>query len=425
MFIENLRLAFTSLKANKSRAFLTMLGIIIGIASVIAIMTVGNSVTNSVSESMQTLGANNITVYITERKNEGEEKNDGTTFGSVSYSSEITEDDYITNDMIYQMVDNFKDEIEAVSAEQAMGQVTISSAFNSNDISVNLNGVSIGYFTANSLTMLSGEIIDAESLKSARNVAVVSNEFVGDMWNIDEQSALGREFSVMINGEEVSYTVIGVYENNNNSAMMFGTTATDIYIPLTTAQNFMHTKNYSNISVVSKVGVDSNDLAKKIKNYLEGFYRSNKFVTIDTFSMASMVSIMSDMMGTITLAISVIAGIALLVGGIGVMNIMLVSITERTREIGTRKALGATNSSIRSQFIVEAMIICLVGGFIGVVVGVAAGYVAANALGYPANPSPTSIVGSLLFSIAIGVFFGYYPANKAAKMNPIDALRYE
>ena len=134
---------------------------------------------------------------------------------------------------------------------------------------------------------------------------------------------------------------------------------------------------------------------------------------------------MTTMMGTITLAISIIAGIALLVGGIGVMNIMLVSITERTREIGTRKALGATNSSIRIQFITESMIICLIGGAIGVMLGLLMGAAGAKLLGYAASPSIGSIFGSLGFSLAIGVFFGYYPANKAAKMNPIEALRYE
>jgi putative ABC transport system permease protein len=138
-----------------------------------------------------------------------------------------------------------------------------------------------------------------------------------------------------------------------------------------------------------------------------------------------MTGMLTDMLGVITKAISIVASIALLVGGIGVMNIMLVSVTERTKEIGTRKALGAKNSSIRMQFIVEAVIICLIGGFIGVIVGILAGMGLANALGYPAFPSISGIIISLLFSMTIGIFFGYYPANKAAKMNPIDALRYE
>lgn len=138
-----------------------------------------------------------------------------------------------------------------------------------------------------------------------------------------------------------------------------------------------------------------------------------------------MISSMTDMLSTISLAIAIIAGISLLVGGIGVMNIMLVSITERTREIGTRKALGATNGSIRLQFIMESVVICLIGGFIGIVLGITLGAVAAGFMGYAASPSVTGIFFSVSFSILIGIFFGYYPANKAAKMNPIEALRYE
>ncbi|MCR5469247.1 MAG: ABC transporter permease [Lachnospiraceae bacterium] len=425
MLIENIRLAFTSLKANKSRAFLTMLGIIIGIASVIAIMTVGNSLTNSVSESMQSMGANNITVYIKQRDNEAEVKEDGTTFGTVDMNVSITEDDYITDEMIYSLVKEFPDEIEAISAEESVGQVTLSSEVDKSDVAIDITGVSVGYFVANSYTMLAGDTIDIDALKNAANTAVVSENFVSDMWGLEAGEALGKDFTVKVNNQEVTYTISGVYKNETTTMIMTGVASTSVFIPLTTAQSFNHSKNYTYFSIVSQMGVDSDKLADKVKTYLGGYYRSNKYITIETFNMASMVSTFSDMMGTITLAISVIAGIALLVGGIGVMNIMLVSITERTREIGTRKALGATNSSIRTQFIVEAMIICLIGGIIGVIAGVGLGLFAANLLGYPASPSVVSIVVSLVFSMAIGVFFGYYPANKAAKMNPIDALRYE
>lgn len=140
--------------------------------------------------------------------------------------------------------------------------------------------------------------------------------------------------------------------------------------------------------------------------------------------MSSMTSSMNDMIDTVSIAIAFIAGISLLVGGIGVMNIMLVSITERTREIGTRKALGAKNSSIRLQFIIEAVILCLLGGVFGIILGFILG-AAASLLGYAASAPVAAIIGSVVFSMIIGVFFGYYPANKAARLDPIEALRYE
>lgn len=208
--------------------------------------------------------------------------------------------------------------------------------------------------------------------------------------------------------------------------MSMGGSVTDVYMPLRTANNYAHMKEqYTSFQVVTKVGVNSDELSAKLESFFKPYYRNNRNFKVTVMTLSSMVSMLTDMLSTITLAIAVVAGIALLVGGIGVMNIMLVSITERTREIGTRKALGAKNSSIRVQFIVEAMIICLIGGIFGVILGIGSGIGLSNLLGYPAVPSVSAIVISLLFSMSVGVFFGYYPASKAAKMNPIDALRYE
>lgn len=424
MMLENFRMAIASLQANKSRALLTMLGIIIGIAAVIAIMTVGNSVTGTVESSMQSMGVNNINVLIQARESEEEKRESGVTFGAVEHNKELTEADYITDEMIYHMIEDFPDEIEAISATEAMG--TTEAKKGSHSASVTVSGVSQGYFKANEKTMLAGRIFSSDEAQSARDVAVVSSELVDELLGCRYEDAIGQTITCQLSEQQVSYTIVGVYEQvDSATAMMFGVVGTELYIPLTTAQNFNHSKNYQTLAIVAKVGVDSDALAVKIENYLDGYYRNNRYFEVSAFSMSSMVSIMSQMMSTIVTAISVIAGIALLVGGIGVMNIMLVSVTERTREIGTRKALGATNNSIRMQFIVEAMIMCLLGGVIGVIVGVAGGILASDLMGAIAKPSLGSIVGSLLFSLAIGVFFGYYPANKAARMNPIDALRYE
>ena len=202
---------------------------------------------------------------------------------------------------------------------------------------------------------------------------------------------------------------------------------TTVYLPLAAAREQNHSSaGYSQLTLVTASGVDSASLCTELENWFNSkYYRSNDSFEVTAGSMESMVSSMTEMLSTVSIAISVIAGISLLVGGIGVMNIMLVSITERTREIGTRKALGATNGSIRLQFITESIVICLTGGFIGILLGLGLAAAATKLLGYAASPSVSGIIFSVAFSILIGVFFGYYPANKAAKMNPIEALRYE
>lgn len=422
MFEENLRLAITSLYTNKSRTLLTMLGIIIGIASVIAIMTVGNSLSLSVSDQMQSMGANNVYVMVEAREDERETKENGIVFGEKKYDKDMEESDLITNEMIADLIDKYDDKIEGIAATLTMGSGTIKRGTQSFDIDI--DGISLGYFKANDIKILEGNIFSQKEYLSAKNVIVISNEFAKKVFDDESMEVLGKELDVKMDNQLITYTVVGIYKYEQKSEMS-ADTKKQAYIPLTTCQNYKHVKAYPYISVVTKIGVDSDKFAIEVKDYLNGYYRNNSYYHINAFSMTSLVDMMSEMMGTITTAVSVIAGIALLVGGIGVMNIMLVSITERTREIGTRKALGATNANIRTQFIVEAMIMCLIGGIIGIICGILLGSLGAKILGYAASPSISSIIVSLGFSLAIGIFFGYYPANKAAKMNPIDALRYE
>ncbi len=220
------------------------------------------------------------------------------------------------------------------------------------------------------------------------------------------------------------------------AAMMgAGSVTTNVFIPMGVAKDMIRdtdsvtnvTDGYYAMQIKGNEKVtDSKAFTEEIDNYFNNkLYRSNKYVMVRAESMDSMIGEMTSSLDMIKLAISIIAAISLLVGGIGVMNIMLVSVTERTREIGTRKALGAKNIAIRVQFIVESMIICLFGGVIGVILGTTLGRLGSTLLGAPGWPSVSIVLIAVGFSMGIGVFFGYYPANKAAKLDPIEALRYE
>ena len=426
LILENIALAFTALISNKMRSHLTMLGIIIGIGSVIAIVTVGNSLSNSISSSMESMGANNIMVGLQQKETEEETTESGMRFRGPDRYREPTEDDYFTDEMLQAYVENYPDEIKALSISKSLGQgqVTRGTAY----ANVSVTGVNSGYFMGSDITMLAGNMLSEQALRGGKAVTMVSDYFVNNLYAGDQQVALGKEVEVLIGRDFYTLTIIGVYEYQQ-TMMSFTSakdTVTDMYVPLQYAQKKAHTVGiYSDFTVVTNSGVNSNDFMTETKRFFDRWYHNNENMGVSAFSMESMVSALTDMMDKVSIAISVIAGISLLVGGIGVMNIMMVSISERTREIGTRKALGATNGSIRLQFIVEAMVLCLVGGIFGVLLGIGGGALGAKLLGYEASPTITSILISLLFSLAIGVFFGFYPANKAAQMNPIDALRYE
>lgn len=427
LIYENIRLALFSLKANKMRALLTMLGIIIGIASVIAIMTVGNSITTYVSDTMSSMGASNITVGLQQKQEETEATREGMSFGGRQRMKTAKEEDYFTKEMLENYCKTYADSISAISAQENMGNGKITEGNLYANISV--SGVSLGYFLANDMSILEGRFFSEKETNEGKMVAIVSDKVVNNLYEGDNDKALGSIFQASINDKIYSFTIVGIYEYEQ-SVISFSTASekditTSVYIPLKAAQNANHTTGYSQFTVVTKTDVDADSFATDTENFFATYYRQNRDFEPSAFSMSSMVDAMTEMMSTLTLAISIIAGIALLVGGIGVMNIMLVSITERTREIGTRKALGATNSSIRLQFIVESIVICIIGGIIGIILGIIMGIVAANLMEAPAVPSVSSIIMSLTFSMAIGVFFGYHPANKAAKMDPIEALRYE
>lgn len=427
---ENVKLAFIGICNNKMRAFLTMLGIIIGIGSVIAIMTVSSSLTSSITQTFVKMGANNITVGLQKQSEEEETRRNGMKFGVSRRQAELGEEDRITDEMIEDVKREYSAEIGAISLEEALGSGTVQ--FGTDTANVSISGINRGYYDANDTKLVSGRYLSEADVTGNKSVIMISDKAVEKIFGGDIQEALGQKITIEIGAMNYSFYVVGVYEYETDISLFSSESEDDVitmaYIPITTGKEMVHSDTgYEQFTIVTDSQVESvADFATEIKAYINRkYYMGNEEYQINTVTMSSMTNSMSNMIQTVSIAIAFIAGISLLVGGIGVMNIMLVSITERTREIGMRKALGARNSSIRFQFIVESMILCLIGGILGIIVGLLLGAVAVSMLGYSAVAPMVAIVGAVIFSMIIGVFFGYYPANKAAKMNPIEALRYE
>ena len=418
---ESVRVSLEGLRANKMRSLLTMLGIIIGIAAVIGILTVGNGLTGSITGSMSSLGATNITVFLQEKA--GGMGGMETILGVASPE----EEDLITDEMLEALRQRYGEAVAGISVSASAGSgVARDGRLYAN---VSLTGINEEYLAVNNTDLLAGRTIRQEDLDGRRSVCVVSDRLVENLYQGDADAALGDEVRVELNGEYQSFRIVGIYEYDASMSISFSAeedVTTSLYIPITTANHLAGSpEGYSTVTVQASAGMDSAAMAQSIREFLSRYYANNEDYGVSAMAMSTMVESMSAIMDTLSIAISVIAGISLLVGGIGVMNIMLVSVTERTREIGIRKALGATNNDIRIQFVVESVIVCLIGGVIGILLGAVLGYVGSSLLSEACLPRPSYIALAVGFSMAIGVFFGYYPANKAARLDPIEALRYE
>lgn len=414
--LENIKIAFSGLLLNKMRSFLTMLGIIIGISSVIAIVTIGKALSDSVEKGFSQIG--NTTIEVSVRPKDDFE--------------DITSDDMIPRSEIEKFMELNPDKIDSVTINGSIVSGTIKDERKTSD--VRIYPTTPGAKSVFSIKMLSGSFLSDEDEEKSKEVAVISDKVVEKIFNNKIEDALGSEIEVDTGDSLRVYRVIGIYKYEPMSMGVFGGQSEDdptsVYIPLEVGNmqfsDGEDTDKYMYFMLSAKDREGLSDLEKEIEKFFnEGILKDRENVEVKANSVESFASQVNQTMGTIKLAIGGIAAISLLVGGIGVMNILLVSVTERTREIGIRKALGATNKDIRLQFIIESIIICIIGGVIGILLGTALGYGASILLKSKTLPSIGSIIVAVGFSMAIGIFFGYYPANKAAKLDPIDALRYE
>lgn len=429
--VENILLAVESLRSNKMRALLTMLGIIIGVASVIGIISVGNSLSSSITTQMQSIGTNNILITIREKEDRagGSMADNRGMMAALNGRGSAAEDkDLISLEKFQAFEEQFGDRVAAVGLNVSAGSGQVKDGRLYANVSV--SGANPGFRQVNNLEMLGGRFIDDRDMAGRKNVCVVSDRLAGNIFK-NGANPVGQEVKYYENGMIKTYTVVGVYKYSDSNMFMSASSASEkdirtaMYIPVTLAKQDMDNRNYSSATVMSKVGVDTENLTRDIERYFSRYYEKNVKWEAAVFNMSTQVEMASSMLSTVSLAVAVIAAISLLVGGIGVMNIMLVSVTERTREIGTRKAMGAKNYHIRLQFVTEAVIIALAGGLIGLIIGLLMGFAGSSLLGTAPSFSVPVILLTILFSMGIGIFFGYYPANKAAKLDPIDALRYE
>lgn len=401
--LEYIKIALMNIKSNKGRSVLTMLGIIIGISSVIMVISIGNGVRGQVNSELEGLGGGQIAFYVDSTR-----KDTTVTFDQSDY------------DAVLEQVDHVKGVTPSFgiwgTAEGPKG-----------DYDISMSGGTTGLQYASTDPIIKGKYFSQNDYDAGSNVCVISEASAVALFGTTD--VVGMAFDATFFGVTQELRVIGIRQDNASALIStgYGSTTIQAEVPLTFMANKLgyYIDEVDQFYVIAESSEYSTEVAARVMTLLENRHNCRGENQIMMESFTDYTAQFDTILGFITIFISFVAAISLLVGGIGVMNIMLVSVTERTREIGIRKSLGARTASILLQFLAEAGIITLLGGIIGIIFGV----LGAMAIGSVAGITPQVSIGTVffasVFSCGVGIFFGIYPAKKAAKLSPIEALRHE
>ena len=400
---EYVKIAISNIKSNKGRSILTMLGIIIGISSVIMIISIGSGVKNQVSGDLNDMAGGQLYIYANNQ--EGED--------AISFDDDDME--------------AIRDKIDYVKAVTPSYSIygSLSGKKGNFDAIVEAGNAGLEYIKSDKIKY--GRYFTDSEYYAAKNVCVISEGAALALFGTTD--VLGMEVEVGVYGISQNMTIVGIREDADSESIvtMLNGSTYSVEIPISTLGSSygFYVENFDFMYVVADSAEHSTQIAKQCVNLLEGRFnvRGQGRILLEDFN--SYLGQITSILDVITLFIVFVAAISLLVGGIGVMNIMLVSVTERTREIGIRKSLGARTSSIMLQFLSESAIISLIGGLIGIIIGILGAVGICAILGSKAAISVGTVLGASIFSSAVGIFFGIYPAKKAAKLSPIEALRRE
>ncbi len=404
-FLSTLQIALRALLRNKMRSILTMLGIIIGVGAVIAMIGIGQGADQTVQKQIATLGANMLFI------SSGSATGGGLRIGNGS-----------TKTLLESDVTAILRECPAVVAAAPGTQTSAQIVYEGDNWGTRVVGTTPDYFDIRTWPFTSGTSFTRDDVTNAANVAVIGETVRKNLFPSTE--AVGKKIRI----GTLPFLVVGVLVAKGQSAALSEDQDDTIIAPLTTVQKKMTGQPWLRFAMVSANSRSSSYVAQQqIQALLRDRHRirSGQADDFAVRNLADIADVASEASKVMTVLLGSIGGVSLFVGGLGIMNIMLVSVTERTREIGIRIAIGATEGDVQRQFLLEAIAISLLGGVIGIFVGVGTSFIISSTAGWPVAVSATAILIAALVSVAIGVFFGYYPAQKAARLDPIEALRYE